>query len=38
VEEIWYFVQGQGEMWLKTGEPEEDRWPRSAYPVEGAWR
>ena len=23
VEEIWYFVQGRGEMWLKTGEREE---------------
>jgi mannose-6-phosphate isomerase-like protein (cupin superfamily) len=23
VEEIWYFVQGQGEMWLQTGEREE---------------
>ena len=23
VEEIWYFVQGHGEMWLKTGEREE---------------
>jgi len=23
VEEIWYFVQGHGEMWLKAGEREE---------------
>ena len=23
VEEIWYFVQGRGEMWLKAGEREE---------------
>jgi mannose-6-phosphate isomerase-like protein (cupin superfamily) len=23
VEEIWYFVEGHGEMWLKTGEREE---------------
>jgi mannose-6-phosphate isomerase-like protein (cupin superfamily) len=23
VDEIWYFVQGHGEMWLKTGEREE---------------
>jgi len=23
VEEIWYFVQGHGEMWLKSGEREE---------------
>ena len=23
VDEIWYFVQGRGEMWLKAGEREE---------------
>ncbi len=24
IEEIWYFVQGQGEMWLKRGNDERE--------------